>query len=84
MGLLIRIYQERLLYVLVHVDPKRCQRARLKKIKTESERNLTLFNIQSSDKLEIFFGGRVFSAAKDAILFTTAKVAKAFCIGQRH
>ena len=41
-------------------------------------------------RLEIFFSGRVFSAAKDAILFTTAKVAKVakvakdFCTGQRH
>ena len=42
--------------------------------------NWTLLN----DKLEIFFGGRVFSAAKDAILFTMAKVAKALCTGQRH
>ena len=40
--------------------------------------------IHTSDKLEIFFSGRVFSAAKDPILFTMAKVAKALCTGQRH
>ena len=35
------------------VDPKRCQRTRLKKIWTDSEQNWTLFNIHTSDKLEI-------------------------------
>ena len=43
------------------------------------------FNIHTSDKLEIFFGGRVFSdsqpRSQDAILFT---MAKALCTGQRH
>ena len=68
----------------MRVDPTRCQRTRLKKIWTDSEKNWTLFNIHTSDNLEIFFGGRVFSAAKDAILFTSAKVAKAFCTGQRQ
>ena len=42
-------------------------------------------NIHTSDKLEIFFGGRVFSdshpRSQDAILFT---MAKALCTGQRH
>ena len=42
----------------------------------------TLFNIHTSDKLEIFFGGRVFSdsqpQSQDAILFT---MAKALCTG---
>ena len=40
------------------VDPKRCQRMRLKKDKkiwTDSEKNWTLFNIHTSDKLEVFF-----------------------------
>ena len=37
------------------VDPKRCQRTKLKKIWTDSEKNWTLFNIHTSDKLEIFF-----------------------------
>ena len=37
------------------VDPKRCQRTRLKKIWTDSEKKWTLFNIHTSDKLEIFF-----------------------------
>ena len=45
----------------------------------------TLFNIHTSDKLEIFFGGRVFSdsqpRSQDAIFFT---MAKALCTGQRH
>ena len=45
----------------------------------------TLSNIHTSDKLEIFFGGRVFSdsqpRSQDAILFT---MAKALCTGQRH
>ena len=49
----------------MRVDPTRCQWTRLKKIWTDSEKNWTLFNIHTSDKLEIFFGGRVFSAAKD-------------------
>ena len=39
----------------MRVDPKRCQRTRLKKILTDSEKNRTLFNIHTSDKLEIFF-----------------------------
>ena len=43
------------------------------------------FNIHTSDKLEIFFGSRVFSdsqpRSQDAILFT---MAKALCTGQRH
>ena len=46
-----------------------------RKYQTDSEKNWALFNIYTSDKLEIFFGGRVFSAAKDALLFTMAKVA---------
>ena len=53
----------------------------------ESRRQLFFFfsNIHTSDKLEIFFGGRVFSdsqpRSQDAILFT---MAKALCTGQRH
>ena len=55
----------------------------------ESRRQLffsfLFFNIHTSDKLEIFFGGRVFSdsqpRSQDAILFT---MAKALCTGQRH
>ena len=43
------------------------------------------FNIHTSDKLEIFFGGRIFSdsqpRSQDAILLT---MAKALCTGQRH
>ena len=48
----------------MRVDPKRCQRTRLKKIWTDSEKNWTLFDIHTSDKLEIFLGGPVFSAMK--------------------
>ena len=33
------------------VDSKRCQRTRLKKIWTDSEKKWTLFNIHTSDKL---------------------------------
>ena len=34
------------------------------------QKNGLYSNIHTSDKLEIFFGGRVFSAAKEAVLFT--------------
>ena len=39
----------------MRIDPKRCQWTRLKKILTDSEKNWTLVNIHTSDKLEIFF-----------------------------
>ena len=52
---------------------------------TGTEKSWTLFNIHTSDKLDIFFGGRVFSdsqpRSQDAILFT---MANALCTGQRH
>ena len=55
MGLLVRKYQHRLLRGSsgeeMHVDPKSCQRTRLKKVWTDSEKNWTLFNIHTSDKL---------------------------------
>ena len=56
-----------------------------KKNRLIQKKSWTLFNIHTSDKLEIFFGGRVFSdsqpRSQDAILFT---MAKALCTGQRH
>ena len=65
----------------MHVDPKRCQWARLKNIFTDSEKNWTLFNIHTSDKLDSILVNAALMALTHGVytVFLAALTMKTVC-----